>query len=226
MNIRRFLTIAFLVMVSAVAFAQRGGGGGGGGFGGGGGGRGGGGFQGGGGRGGGMGRGGNWGGGFGGVNDSTAMERIGGTLYFVEGRNTSIRDDDFKEIAGEELFERYDNARKQFIKGDNRASMATLLAVPASIITLIAAVTDDKDLSHQLFITAGVVAVPTVTLYTIGWTKKKKAKNEMEKIAEEYNHELEIKEAAKHIQFDFGPTVMLDRSNSNMLLGATVGLTF
>ena len=151
MNLKRSISLFFILMISVVTFAQRGGGGGGG-FGGGGGMGGGGGFGcgmgmgGGGGFGGGGGRGG-MGGGFGGwgsyntLNDSTALERVSANLTFVEGRGAgnAIRDDDLKQLLDSVQFERFDAARKKFIKADNKETIGTILIVPTAILTLIAA---------------------------------------------------------------------------------------
>ena len=205
--------------------------GGGGGFGGGGG-RGGGGgmgqFGGGGGRGGGMGGFGGWGGSS--LNDSTALERYSGNLTFVEGRGAgnAIRDDDLKQLLDSIQFEKFEVARKKFIKGDNQETIGTLLLVPSAILTLIAVThrsEDDPGLSKKLYIISGACVVPAVTFYTMGRIKRGKAKRAIDKIAEEYNNELELKQAAKLLQFEFEPTVFLPTDNSPAL-GLTVSLDF
>ena len=69
------------------------------------------------------------------------------------------------------------------------------------------------------------MAVPTITFYTIGTLKKRNAKKTLDGIADEYNYELELRQAAKLLQFEFGPTVFLDRQ-SNTSYGASVSLSF
>ena len=173
--------------------------------------------------------GGGWGG-FATLNDSTAMERYSGSLTFVEGRGAgnAIRDDDLKQLLESIQFQKYETANRLFIKGDNRQSVGVILGIPTAILTLIAAThrsEDDPDLSRKLYIISGALAVPTITFYTIGTLKKRNAKKALEGIADEYNHELELKEAAKLLQFEFGPTVFIDRQN-NQTFGATVNLSF
>jgi hypothetical protein len=240
MQFKRTLTLIVALLVSAVVFAQRGGGGGGGGFGGGGGmgGPGGGGGFGGGGRGGagmGGGRGGNrgfngGGGGFGRAgqaDEGTPMIRMGASLYWDNGSNNMIREDDLKKSLGDDEYAKYESARRLFIKGDNRESIGVMLYIPTAIVTLIAAVKveDEPDLSKTLFITAGSMFIPATTFFTIGHAKKVKAKRQLDDIAETYNHELELKEAGKHIQFEFEPAVFLPQDNSPAL-GLTVSLGF
>ena len=240
MNLKRTITLFFILMISVVTFAQRGGGGGGG-FGGGGGMGGGGGFGGGmgmgggGGFGGGGGRGG-MGGGFGGwgsfntLNDSTALERSSANLTFVEGRGAgnAIRDDDLKQLLDSVQFERFDAARKNFIKADNKETIGTILIVPTAILTLIAAThrsDDDPGLSEKLYIISGALAVPALTFYCWGRIGRGKAKRAIEKIADEYNSEMELRQAAKLLQFEFEPTVFLPTDKSPAF-GLTVSLDF
>ena len=241
-RIKRLLTVAFALLTATVAFAQRGGGGGGfggggGNFGGGGGNFGGGGmggqgggmnFQGGGGRGGMMGGFGGWGGNA--LNDSTELERYSGNLTFVEGRGagSAIRDDDLKQLLDSAQFQRFDTARKKFIKGDNQETIGTLLLVPTAILTLIAAThysDDDPGLSKKLYIISGALAVPTVTFYCMGRINRGKAKRAIDGIADEYNHELELKKAARLLQFEFEPTVFIP-IDSPSAFGLTVSLDF
>ena len=244
LTFKRAITLFFILMISVVTFAQRGGGGGGGGFGGGGmmgggnfgggggmmgggGQRGGGNFQGGGGR-GGMGGFGGWGAST--LNDSTALERYSANLTFVEGRGAgnAIRDDDLKQLLDSVQFERFEVARKKFIKADNKETIGTLLVIPTAILTLIAAThrtEDDPDLSKKLYIISGACAVPALTFYCWGRISRGKAKRAIDKIADEYNNELELKQAAKLLQFEFEPTVFLDRQN-NTSFGASVNLSF
>ena len=234
MRIKRFLSLLIVAMLSITAVAQPGGGfGGGGGMRGGGGGFQGGGFQGGGGqRGGGGfqsgGRGG-WGG-YATVNDSTELERFSGSLTFVEGRGAgnAIREDDLKQLLDSVQFQRYEIANRKFIKGDNKESIGVMCGIPTAILTLIAVThysSDDPGLSKKLYILSGALAVPTITFYTWGRLQKRNAKKTLENIADEYNSELEFKRAARLLQFEFEPTVFLDRQNSTSY-GATISLTF
>lgn len=213
LTFKRAITLFFILMVSVVTFAQRGGGGGGG-FGGG--------------RGGGGGFGG-WGN-FNTLNDSTALERYSGSITFTEGRGAGnvIRDDDLKQLLDSVTFQKYQDAHNLFIKGDNRESIGVLLGVPAAIMTLIAVThrpEDDPELSKKLYIISGALVVPAVAIYSIGRAKKGKAIRAINKICDDYNYELELKEAAKLLQFEFGPTVFLDRQN-NSTFGASFNLTF
>ena len=221
MRIKKFLSLLIVAMLSITAVAQPGGGGGG--FGGGGGQRGGGGFQGGGGA-----RGG-WGG-FATLNDSTELERFSGSLTFVEGRGAgnAIREDDLKQLLDSVQFQRYEIANRKFIKGDNKESIGVMCGLPTAILTLIAAThysSNDPGLSKKLYIISGALAVPTITFYTWGRLQKRNAKKTLENIADEYNSELEFKRAARLLQFEFEPTVFLDRQNSTSY-GATISLTF
>ena len=249
MRIKKFLSALIVSLLSIAAVAQPGGGGGGGGFGGGGGGFGGGGGGfggGGGGRGGGgqfgggggqFGGGGGGRGGFGGgwgnyntLNDSTALERYSGSITFTEGRGAGnvIRDDDLKQLLDSVTFLKYQDAHKQFIKGDNRESIGVLLGIPAAIMTLIAVThrpEDDPELSKKLYIISGALVVPTVSIYCWGRIKKRKAINTINTICNDYNYELELRQAAKLLQFEFEPTVFLDRQN-NTSFGASVNLSF
>ena len=244
MRIKKFLSLLIVAMLSITAVAQPGGGGGGGGFGGGGGMRGGGmgggqrggggGFQGGGGqRGGGGFQGGGARGGWGGfatLNDSTELERFSGSLTFVEGRGAgnAIRDDDLKQLLDSVQFQRYETANRQFIKGDNKESIGVLCGIPTAILTLIAAThysSDDPGLSQKLYIISGALAVPTITFYTWGRLQKRKAQKTLENIADEYNKDLVFKRAARMLQFEFEPTVFIDREN-NSSFGASINLTF
>ena len=234
MRIKKFLSLLIVAMLSVTAVAQPGGGfgggggmrGGGGGFQGGGGQRGGGGFQGG-------GRGGFGGGGWGGyatVNDSTELERFSGSLTFVEGRGAgnAIREDDLKQLLDSVQFQRYEIANRKFIKGDNKESIGVMCGIPTAILTLIAVThysSDDPGLSKKLYILSGALAVPTITFYTWGRLQKRNSKKTLENIADEYNSELEFKRAARLLQFEFEPTVFLDRQNSTSY-GATISLTF
>ena len=222
MRIKKFLSLLIVAMLSVTAVAQPGGG-----FGGGGGMRGGGGsFQGG-------GRGGFGGGGWGGyatVNDSTELERFSGSLTFVEGRGAgnAIREDDLKQLLDSVQFQRYEIANRKFIKGDNKESIGVMCGIPTAILTLIAVThysSDDPGLSKKLYILSGALAVPTITFYTWGRLQKRNAKKTLENIADEYNSELEFKRAARLLQFEFEPTVFLDRQNSTSY-GATISLTF
>lgn len=243
MRIKKFLSLLIVSMLSITVLAQPGGGGGGGGFGGGGGGfggggggqrgggggfqggggqRGGGGFQGGGGRGG-------WGG-FATLNDSTELERFSGSLTFVEGRGAgnAIREDDLKQLLDSVQFQKYEIANRKFIKGDNKESVGVMCGIPTAILTLIAVThysSDDPELSKKLYIISGALAVPTITFYTWGRLQKRKAKKTLESIADEYNEDLIYKRAARMLQFEFEPTVFLDRQN-NTSYGATVSLSF
>ena len=246
MRIKKFLSLLIVAMLSITAVAQPGGGGGGGGFGGGfgggmgggmGGGQrgGGGGFQGGGGQrggggfqGGGGARGG-WGG-FATLNDSTELERFSGSLTFVEGRGAgnAIREDDLKQLLDSLQFQRYETANRNFIKGDNKESVGVMCGIPTAILALIAVThysSDDPELSRKLYIISGALAVPTITFYTWGRLQKGKAKRTLENIADEYNKDLPFKKAAKLLQFEFEPTVFIDRVN-NSSFGASVSLTF
>ena len=238
MRIKKFLSLLIVAMLSVTAVAQPGGGFGGGGgmrgggmgggqrgggFQGGGGQRGGGGFQGGGGA-----RGG-WGG-FATLNDSTELERFSGSLTFVEGRGAgnAIREDDLKQLLDSVQFQRYEIANRKFIKGDNKESIGVMCGIPTAILTLIAVThysSDDPGLSKKLYILSGALAVPTITFYTWGRLQKRNAKKTLENIADEYNNELEFKRAARLLQFEFEPTVFLDRQNSTSY-GATISLTF
>lgn len=237
-NFKKILSVLIVTMLSIAAVAQPGGGGGfgggGGGFGGGGGRGGGGGFQGGGGgfQGGG-GRGGNFGGGWGNfssINDSTAIVRQSGSITFAEGRGAGniIRDDDLKQIMDSVQFQKYESAHKLFLKGDKQETVGVLLALPTAILTLIAAThksEDDPELSKKLYIISGIMAVPTLTFYSLGRINKAKAKKNLDRICDSYNQELELKQAAKMLQFEFEPTVFLpdDRSAA---YGLTVSLNF
>ena len=234
MRIKKFLSLLIVAMLSVTAVAQPGGGfGGGGGMRGGGGGfqsgggqrgggqRGGGGFQGG-------GRGG-WGG-YATLNDSTELERFSGSLTFVEGRGAgnAIREDDLKQLLDSVQFQRYEIANRKFIKGDNKESIGVMCGIPTAILTLIAVThysSNDPGLSKKLYILSGALAVPTITFYTWGRLQKGKAKRELERIADEYNKDLPFKKAAKMLQFEFEPTVFIDRQN-NSSFGASVNLTF
>lgn len=234
MRIKKFLSLLIVAMLSVTAVAQPGGG-----FGGGGGMRGGGGsFQGGGGqRGGGQrGGGGFQGGGRGGwggyatLNDSTELERFSGSLTFVEGRGAgnAIREDDLKQLLDSVQFQRYEIANRKFIKGDNKESIGVMCGIPTAILTLIAVThysSNDPGLSKKLYILSGALALPTLTFYTWGSLQKGKAKRELERIADEYNKDLPFKKAAKMLQFEFEPTVFIDRQN-NSSFGASVNLTF
>jgi Predicted membrane protein len=234
MRIKKFLSLLIVAMLSVTAVAQPGGG-----FGGGGGMRGGGGsFQGGGGqRGGGQrGGGGFQGGGRGGwggyatLNDSTELERFSGSLTFVEGRGAgnAIREDDLKQLLDSVQFQRYEIANRKFIKGDNKESIGVMCGIPTAILTLIAVThysSNDPGLSKKLYILSGALALPTITFYTWGRLQKGKAKRELERIADEYNKDLPFKKAAKMLQFEFEPTVFIDRHN-NSSFGASVNLTF
>ena len=174
-------------------------------------------------------------GGFGGwganvLNDSTALERYSGSITFTEGRGAGnvIRDDDLKQLLDSVTFLKYQDAHKLFIKGDNRESIGVLLGVPAAIMTLIAVThkkEDDPELSKKLYMISGALVIPAVTIYSIGRAKKGKAIKAINKICDDYNYELELKEAAKLLQFEFGPTVFLDRQN-NSSLGASINLSF
>ena len=234
MRIKKFLSLLIVAMLSVTAVAQPGGGfGGGGGMRGGGGSfqsgggqrgggqRGGGGFQGG-------GRGG-WGG-FATLNDSTELERFSGSLTFVEGRGAgnAIREDDLKQLLDSVQFQRYEIANRKFIKGDNKESIGVMCGIPTAILTLIAVThysSNDPGLSKKLYILSGALALPTITFYTWGRLQKGKAKRELERIADEYNKDLPFKKAAKMLQFEFEPTVFIDRHN-NSSSGAAVNLTF
>lgn len=234
MRIKKFLSLLIVAMLSVTAVAQPGGGfGGGGGMRGGGGGfqsgggqrgggqRGGGGFQGG-------GRGG-WGG-YATLNDSTELERFSGSLTFVEGRGAgnAIREDDLKQLLDSVQFQRYEIANRKFIKGDNKESIGVMCGIPTAILTLIAVThysSNDPGLSKKLYILSGALALPTITFYTWGRLQKGKAKRELERIADEYNKDLPFKKAAKMLQFEFEPTVFIDRQN-NSSFGASVNLTF
>lgn len=228
MRIKKFLSLLIVAMLSITAVAQPGGGGGG--FGGGGGMRGGGGgFQGGGGMRGGGGGFGGWGS-FATLNDSTELERFSGSLTFVEGRGAgnAIREDDLKQLLDSIQFQRYEVANRKFIKGDNKESIGVMCGIPTAILTLIAVThysSDDPELSRKLYIISGALAVPTITFYTWGRLEKGKAKRTLENIADEYNKELPFKKAAKLLQFEFEPTVFLDKQN-NTSFGASVNLTF
>ena len=155
---------------------------------------------------------------------------MGGSITFTEGRGAGnvIRDDDLKQLIDSVQFLKYEAAHKRFIKGDNQESIGLLLAVPTAILTLIAAThqsESDPDLSKKLYIISGALAIPTVTFYTLAYINKGKAKKSLNGIINDYNHELELKQAAKLLQFEFEPTVFLDRQN-NTSFGATVNLSF
>ena len=125
-------------------------------------------------------------------------------------------------------FLKYEAAHKLFIKGDNRETIGVILGVPTAILTLIAAThqtDDDPELSKKLYIISGALAVPAITFYAWGTANKKKAKKTIEGITDEYNHELELRQAAKLLQFEFAPTVMLQREGPPGL-GLTVSLDF
>ena len=228
LTFKRAITLFFILFISAVAFAQRGGGGGGGGFGGGG--RGGGGF-GGGGFGGGRG-----GGGFGGFgaynnvpNDSIPLKVTGGSLYFTEGRfaNNPIREEELQEILSEELYSTYESAHKQFMKGDKQETVGVLLYLPSIVLTIVAATKYDEEekISPKLYAIAGTAGLAASTFFCLGTINKSASRHRMRWIADTYNQELEFKEAAKHIQFEFGPTTLIDRER-NIGLAATVNLRF
>lgn len=212
MIIPRIVTISLAIMLSLTAFAQRGGGGGG------------------------RGNGGNnnWGGNNWGnyqsaVNDSTPMVRTGGSLYWTKGRgsNNPIRESDLQECLGEERYADYEAARQLFIKGDNRENMGVLLYIPTAVVTLIAAVkhTDEPELSRTLFISAGTALIPATTLYAMGQVKKRHARQQLDQIAAAYNKELELKEAAKHVQVELSPTAMFTGQNQ-LSFGASLLLHF
>jgi len=220
---KKAIILFIAVLVSVVCFAQRGGGGGG---------------MGGQRGGGGMGgqRGGGFSSGMGGwgsystLNDSTDLARYSGSLTYTEGRGSgsAIRENDLKELLDSIQFQRYEIANRQFIKGDNKQSIGVLCGIPTAILTLIAVThydSDDPTLSKKLYILSGALAVPTITFYTWGWFQKGKAKRNIESIADEYNKELELKRAAKMLQFEFEPTVFIDREN-NSSFGMSVNLTF
>lgn len=232
LTFKRAITLFFILFISVVAFAQRGGGGGGGGgfggggFGGGGGGRGGGGFGG----------GGRGGGGFGGFgtynnvpNDSIPLKVTGGSLYFTEGRfaNNPIREEELQEILNEELYSTYESAHKQFMKGDKQETVGVLLYLPSIVLTIVAATKYDEDehISPKLFTIAGASGLVASTFFCLGTINKSASRHRMRWIADTYNQELEFKEAAKHIQFEFGPTTLIDRER-NIGLAATVNLRF
>ena len=69
------------------------------------------------------------------------------------------------------------------------------------------------------------MAVPTITFYTWGMLQKRKAKKTLDNIADEYNNDLIYKRAARLLQFEFEPTVFIDRQN-NSSFGATLNLSF
>ncbi len=103
-----------------------------------------------------------------------------------------------------------------------------MCGIPTAILTLIAVThysSDDPGLSKRLYILSGALAVPTITFYTWGRLQKRNAQKTLENIADEYNSELEFKRAARLLQFEFEPTVFLDRQNSTSY-GATISLTF
>ena len=164
------------------------------------------------------------------LNDSTELERYSANLTFVEGRGAgnAIRDDDLKQLLDSVQFQRFEAARKKFIKGDNQETIGTLLLVPTAILTLIAAThysDDDPTLSNKLYIISGALAIPTITFYSMGRINRGKAKRAIDQIADEYNSELELKKAARLLQFEFEPTVFLDRQN-NTSFGASINLSF
>ena len=106
--------------------------------------------------------------------------------------------------------------------------LGILCAIPTAILTLIAAThqsESDPELSKKLYIISGAMAIPTITFYTCGRLSKRKAKKTLNTIADEYNYELELREAAKLLQFEFEPTVFLDRHN-NTSFGASINLRF
>ena len=174
-------------------------------------------------------------GGFGGwgasvLNDSTALERYSGSITFTEGRGAgnAIRDDDLKQLFDSLQFLRYEYAHKQFIKGDNRETVGVILGLPTIILTLVAVThraEDDPELSKKLYAISGALAVPTITYYVWGRVTKGKAKRSIDKLVDEYNAELELRQAAKLLQFEFEPTVFLPNSQSPAL-GLTVSLNF
>lgn len=241
--LKKILSVLFVIMLSIAAAAQPGGGGGGGGgFGGGGVFGGGGGFggRGGGGRGGDFpGGGGNFQGGRGGgggwgnyavLNDSTELERLSGSLTFAQGRGAgnAIREDDLKKLLDSIQFQKYEVAQKKFIRGDKQESVGTLLAIPTAILALIAVThkaEDDPELSKRLYIISGALAVPALSFYCAGRINRGKAKRALETIADDYNRELELKRAAKLLQFEFEPTVLIPY-NTSPGLGLTVSLNF
>jgi len=164
------------------------------------------------------------------LNDSTEIARYSGSLTFTEGRGAgnAIREDDLKQLLDSLQFQRYEIANRKFIKGDNKQSIGVLCGIPTAILTLIAAThynSDDPGLSKKLYIISGALALPTLTFYTLGTVQKSKAKRELNRIADEYNSELELKRAARLLQFEFEPTVFIDRQNAPSY-GATVNLTF
>ena len=172
---------------------------------------------------------GGWGG-FATINDSTEIERLSGSLTFVEGRGAgnAIREDDLKQLLDSVQFQKYEIANRKFIKGDNKESVGVMCGLPTAILTLIAAThynSDDPGLSKKLYIISGALAVPTVTFYTWGRLQKRKAKKTLESIANEYNENLIYKRAARLLQFEFEPTVFLPPNNSPNL-GLTVSLDF
>ena len=184
-------------------------------------------FRGGGNRGGGGPRGG-WGGMYSAVNDSTPLVRLSGSLTFIEGRgaDSPISDETLKTLMDSVMFQRYEKAHTKFIKSDRKSTVGVLLGLPAAIITVVAATQrsdDNPNLSRNLYITAGTLAVPAVAFYTIGAIGKGTAKRSLQQIADDYNVDMELKRASRMLQFEFAPTVMLQTAPT---YGATLTLTF
>ena len=148
----------------------------------------------------------------------------------MEGRGAgnAIRDDDLKQLLDSVQFQRFEAARKKFIKGDNQESIGTLLLIPTAILTLIAAThysDDDPTLSNKLYIISGALAIPTITFYSMGRINRGKAKRTIDQIADEYNSELELKKAARLLQFEFEPSAFIQRDGATSL-GLTVSVGF
>ena len=84
---------------------------------------------------------------------------------------------------------------------------------------------DEEKISPQLYTIAGAAGLTASTFFCLGTINKSAARGRMRWIADTYNEQLEIREVEKHIQFDFGPTALIDR-DKNLSLGAAINLRF
>lgn len=212
---KRSLLFCFCLLLSAICFAQRGGGGG---FGGGGGNRGG-------------GNRGNaaaaWGSAA--YNDTVPMMRQGGTLFWDNGRNSAVREDDLKEALGDEQFEAYETANRLFIKGDNRQSVGVLLYIPAAVFGVMSFAKKDNDanMSRNMAFIAGGLTVPATAFMIWGGITKKKAKLDVDNIASDYNIKVEKRKSdRKAATLSLLPSVMFDRATYDLAPGAGLRLSF
>lgn len=209
---KRTLLLCLCLILSVVCFAQRGGGGGN--------------------RGGG---GGNRGGGAASLwgsaafNDTIPMKRQGGTLYWDNGRNSTVREDDLKEALGDEQFEAYQTANRLFIKGDNRQSVGVLLYIPAAVFGVMsfAKKGTDAHMSRNMVCIAGGLAIPGTAFIVWGGVTKKRAKMAVDDIASDYNIKVEKKKSdMKAATLGLSPSVIYDGAMNDLALGAGLRLSF